>query len=500
MGLLIHIHDTSGKPVFRQIMDQIMELVDSATLKPGTRLPSTRSLATQLGVNRSTVYNAYQELWALGYLESRPGSYSTVRSRPKVVSGQQKPASGLFQWHEKLTPGSNALYDSYRKETDFAEITDHPETISFISLEPDSRLFPVDAFRKCLNHVLIANGPRLLRYGIPPGYGPLREFIARRMRLHRISVSADEIMITAGAQHAIELLLKLLADPGDTVVMETPTYSRAMDSFRLGSMKPAAIVMNPDGMDLDELEHLLQHESPAMIYTIPTFHNPTGITTGQPHRERLLNLCERYRIPLVEDGFEEEMKYFGRAVLPIKSMDHRGVVIYLGTFSKVLFPGLRIGWIAADKACIERLMPIQRTSLLSGNLLDQAALDRFCRQGGYDLHVKRMHRIYRNRMVTALKAAETYLPASHVTWTRPSGGYCIWVRLRNLDMDEDQLIRIISDHQVAVSPGSRHFLSMPGNLYFRLSISQLNEAEIETGMSRLGEALFSICAEKRSGR
>ena len=498
MGVLIKIDDQSKRPMFRQIMDQIIKLVDSEALKSGARLPSTRSMADKLAVNRSTVYNAYQELWSLGYLESRPGSYSTVRRRAKVVSKYNKPEGGLIEWDKRISSGSEDLYETHLKEKAFFQKMAGSEAINFISLSPDSRLFPMDAFRKCMNHVLISEGADLLKYGSPLGYGPLREFIAERMRQHCVSISADEIMITIGAQNAIDLLLKLLTEPGIGVAFEAPTYFRAIDILRLSNVKMIEIPMNRDGMDLDALEHLLVREPPAIIYTIPNFHNPTGITTEQSHRERLLHICERYEIPLIEDGFEEEMKYFGKAVLPIKSMDRHGVVIYLGTFSKILFPGLRIGWIAADKACIDRLLPIQRASILSGNLLDQAALDRFCRLGYYDLHIKRMHRIYRKRMQTALKAMKATLSQIQIEWTQPAGGYTVWIRLKGLDMSEDKIMGHIFDHGVMALPGSTHFYGPSDGVYFRISIAHLDEADIEEGVRRLGMCLDQLY--RKSGR
>lgn len=486
MGLLLKVDERSNRPMFRQIMDQIIALVDSDVLKPGARLPSTRSMAAKLAINRSTIFKAYQELWALGYLESRPGSYSTVRKRPKVVSKQGKRYGGLIEWRRRITPEIKDMYASHRKvEALFRKRTDS-EIINFTPLSPDSRLFPMDAFRKCMNHVLVNEGADLLQYGSPLGYAPLREFIAERMQLHGVSISSDEIMITTGAQNAIELLLKLLTRPGDGVVFETPTYSRAIDIFRLSHVKTIEVPMDRDGMDLDALDRILDRESPAMIYTIPNFHNPTGITTDQGHRERLLRTCERHEIPLVEDGFEEEMKYFGRAVFPVKSMDHRGVVIYLGTFSKILFPGLRIGWIAADRVCIDHLFLIQRASILSGNQLDQAALDRFCRWGYYDLHVKRMHRIYRKRMQTALKSMKTSLTSGQIEWTQPAGGYTIWIRLKGLEGSEEEILGHLLDHGVMVSPGSSHYYGPTDGICFRISIAHLEESDIVEGVRRMG--------------
>ena len=319
------------------------------------------------------------------------------------------------------------------------------------------------------------------------------------MQQHSVSISADRILITSGAQNAIELILELMTKPGDAVAFEAPTYSRAIDIFRLHRVKTIEIPMREYGMDLDALERTMAGEPPALIYTIPNFQNPTGITTDQSHRERLLRICETHRVPLVEDGFDEEMKYFGKAVLPIKSMDRHGVVIYIGTFSKVLFPGLRIGWIGAEKACIDRLVSIQRASILSGNHLDQAALDRFCRLGYYDGHIKRMHRVYRKRMQTALRAMRDGFPSGRVTWTQPAGGYTIWVRVEGLGVEEEALVAYLADQGVIVRPGGFHFYDPPADAsHFRLSIAHLDESDIEEGMSRLGKALAELDS-KRGG-
>ncbi|MBW1722737.1 MAG: PLP-dependent aminotransferase family protein [Deltaproteobacteria bacterium] len=497
MTLLIKLNPKANIPIYRQIMDQIIGLIDTGALKPGAHLPSTRDLAHKLGLNRSTVYRAYQELWALGYVESQPGSYSTVRKRTRIVSGDLPREDGVMDWHQKSTPGGRALYESLAAETTLIRSASGSDLVNFMPLSPDNRLFPLDDFRKCMNQALHEEGTDLLQYGDVLGYGPLRAFIAERMQQHSVSVSTDEILITTGAQGAIELLLHLLTEPGADVALGAPTYSRAIALFRLFKVNMVEVPVGHDGMDLDMLEGLLQKTRPRFVYTIPNFHNPMGITTEQAHRERLLEICEASRVPLVEDGFEEEMKYFGKTVLPIKSMDHRGVVIYLGTFSKVLFPGLRIGWVAADRGCIERLAAIQQAQILSGNLLGQAALTRFCRSGRYDMHIKRMHRIYRKRMQVALKAMkEAYLP-NQVLWTRPAGGYTLWIELNGLDMEDETLFRFMADRGILISPGSHHFCNPPDRLGFRISIAHLEETDIQEGISRLGMALWDLYENAR---
>ena len=352
-------------------------------------------------------------------------------------------------------------------------------------------MYPVQDFRRCLNQVLVNEGEQLLSYGDITGYLPLREYIASRMKIHGISIYPDEILITNGAQQAIDLVLNLLSRSGALVAIETPTYGNVIPAIRGRQLRILEIPMNADGMNLDYLQQKLKTRPPDFVYTIPNFHNPTGITTTQKHRETLLHLCEDYRIPVVEDGFEEELKYFGKVVLPIKSMDKNQIVIYLGSFSKVLFPGIRIGWIAADKECIKRLIAIKRFSDLSGSMFIQAALNAFCRQGYYDLHIKRMFRIFRKRMKTAMNAMEKYFPQG-VIWTRPEGGYTIWVKLQKVFKTETEFHDLLLKHRVLVSPGKHYFYSKNPSRYFRISISGLTDDEIEEGNARLGRVLSEL--------
>jgi DNA-binding transcriptional MocR family regulator len=220
---------------------------------------------------------------------------------------------------------------------------------------------------------------------------------------------------------------------------------------------------------------------------MPSFHNPTGITTDQAHRERLLALCEAHRVPVVEDGFEEEMKYFGQAVLPIKSMDAHGIVLYVGTFSKVVFPGLRVGWLVAPPAAIERLTAVHHASALAGNTLAQAAAARFCTGGRFEAHLRRIHRVYRQRMQAMVAGLAENLPPG-VAWTRPAGGYTLWLTLP-AGADEDAVRARLETEGVLVGAGRRHFGRRPARGHLRLSIACVAEADIADGCRRLGSAL-----------
>jgi DNA-binding transcriptional MocR family regulator len=490
--LLLKIDGASNVPAYRQICDRIVALVDEGALRPGDRLPPTRALGASIGLHRSTVVRAYDELRALGYLESRGGSYSTVRRRQRPPSTRRDPTArkddSLIDWSAVTRPSIRALHTHTAMEP--IKSATPGDVIDLDRLSADPTLAPDDDLRRCIKSVLVRIGGAALDYTDAAGWRPLREVIAARMCNHGVAVSSDEILITGGAQQALDLVLRYLTRAGDRVVVEAPTYGMDHALLKLHEVDPIELPLLDDGMDLDRLQRVLQRgrRRPKFVFTMPNFHNPTGITTDQQHRERLMALCEKHRVPLVEDGVEEEMKYFGQAVLPIKSMDSKGIVLYVGTFSKVVFPGQRIGWIAAPSEAIVRMTDIKHASCIAGNTLAQAAAALFCNSGEFESYLRRIHRVYRRRMQALLQGLERHMPDG-VTWTRPSGGYTAWVTLKDIEMTESELLERIMREGVKVGPGNRYFAGRPATTHFRLSIACVAEERIEIGCRLLGRAL-----------
>jgi len=489
--ILVKLDRKSATPVYDQIVQGIRRMVESDLLAVGTKLPATREMAAHLGVNRSTVFRAYQELLALGYLESRPGSYTTVRDKPKTTVCEPIRERGLLNWERLSNPASQTVYGIYCQYSPELDAARHVDVINLSPLEVDPRLFPVEEVRRCVNRVLVDEGPKALEYGEHAGYRPLREYLAHRMQIHGVSISADEVLITNGSHQGLDLILRLLTRPGSKVVVESPTYGNFLPLLNYFQVEIVEIPLRDGGIDLKQLAEVLRKAKPAFVYTIPNFQNPTGLTSPQAHREMLLKHCEEHRVPLVEDGFEEEMKYCGNVALPIKSMDKHNVVIYIGTFSKVLFPGMRIGWIAAQKECIERLTALKRFSDLSSSVLTQAVANAFCREGYYDRHLRKMHRLYRKRMRVAFNAMTEHMPGS-VSWTKPEGGYTIWGSLVKSYVSEKTFKETLLKHRVMVSPGHYFFSRTHPRRHFRLSIATLDEGEIREGIRRLGKALREL--------
>jgi DNA-binding transcriptional MocR family regulator len=498
--LLLKIDRSAASPVYLQIVRQLRQLIECGALKAGAKLPATRSLARALGVNRTTVCEAYQELWALGYTESRPGSYTLVRERGRIVQPRDRPHASAIRWQDAGPRSGAKFYAQMQAFTARAHPAGLPDEINLSRLDMDNRLFPLEEFRRSLQQVFVRDGRSLLNYGDAQGYLPLREYLAERSRIHGLSVAPSEVLITNGSAQAIDLVFRLLAPGGETVAIESPTYANVIQILQYHRCRILGIPMRHDGMDLACLCKALKRRRPSFVYTMPNFQNPTGVTTSQVHRERLLEICNQHRLPLVEDGFEEEMKYFGKVSLPIKSMDRNQVVIYLGTFSKVLFPGVRIGWIMADEECIRRLLAIKRMSDLTTTPLLQAALCDFCRRELFDLHVRRMHRIFRRRMQTALAALKEHLPADHVSWTEPTGGFLVWVTFRDAAVDEQRFYQICAEESVRVSPGIFYYPAAGRERCFRISISNLDEQEIQEGIRRLGRAIRRATAVRKISR
>lgn len=492
--ILVHIDRRCKIPIYKQLLSQLLDLIHRGVLKPGDILPSSRSLAENHGLSRSTVIRVYDELWAAGYIDSKPGSYSKIRQRKEFLLNNSQPYNGSINWGNISSARADEIYECQQNFHFYTRIEKRTNTIIMSRLALDERIFPADLFRKCLNRVFLEKMTRIFNYHEPQGYKPLREFISKRLQIHGISTSPDEILITNGSQNSLEIILKLFTVPGSEVIIESPTYFFMLPLIQFYGVNTIPIPMRAGGMDIDYLSKVLKQSKPAFLYTIPNFHNPTGITTSQVHRERLLSISEEHKLPIVEDAFEEEMKYFGKTPFPIKSMDKGQLVLYLGSFSKVFFPGIRIGWIAADKNCIKRLLPLKMFSDIASNLPIQAAIYDFCQEGYYDLHIRKMHRIYRKRMQVAQKALKDNLKAfGNVSWMEPAGGFLIWIKLKNSGHDAIELDKIFLKNGVKVLPGEISFLhGRSKDQFIRISISNLDESEIAEGIHRIGNTLLQI--------
>jgi DNA-binding transcriptional MocR family regulator len=468
----------SGIPLYLQIAERIQQLIRTGELAAGERLPPSRDLAAKLGVNRNTVTAAYDDLAATGMVHSHVGQGTFVLAPP---SASELRTPMRFRFSRAVEAAADWV------RTPAAYSSDHAGAIDFATLVPDEELFPIEPFRKVLDEVLGAEGKKLLQYGPAAGHPPLRSYIAGRLVKRGVHAVAENVLIVNGSQQALDLICRTLLDPGDRVIVESPTYTIVLPLLAQYHAQIEAIPMTDRGMDLDALEHALERSRPKLIFTMPTFHNPTGITMDASRRLRLLELAARFGTPVVEDDYDSDLRFDGEAVPPLKALDERESVLHIGTFSKGLFPGLRLGWVVAPRPVVEILGRSKLISDYHTSLLLQAAVLAFCLEGHYDRHLTRLASIYREKSRTLTRALERFFPPG-VRWTRPEGGYAFWVTLPK-GFSAEALLEESSKAGVLFTPGAHFFARGEGERFFRLSISRVSADRIEEGVERLGKIL-----------
>lgn len=488
----LSLNRNCGTPLFQQIAEHLRRGIVAGRLPPGMRLPPTRRLAVELGVNRLTVANAYAELEAEGLIAGQMGSGTYVLApcckavaQAASIARQphgQKNESHWPQWQQQLTETERQHF--------FIPSPVKPRRgmIDLAGGFGDSRTFPVDEFRKTLQMVMRRDGIDSVAYGDHNGYLPLRERISHVLASQGLAVSAENVLITTGSQQSMALVAQLLLRPGDVVMVENPTYAIAIDLFRSLQLKVIGMPTDSGGIETDRLAPLLQKHRPKLIYSIPNFQNPTGSCLDSHRRRELIALVDRYNIPLLEDDFVGDLRYDGRAQPALKSLDPGGRVIYVSSFSKMLMPGLRVGLLVAEGPVYRRLVALKRvTDLVTSNLM-QRAVEAFVTVGRYDAHLRRARRLYRQRRDAMADGIARFLPAE-VTYDLPAGGLFFWLRLP-VQNDAAKIAAQGAETGVVVTAGRDFFIARPdGDRYLRLNFACVTPEEISRGIKLLGKLI-----------
>lgn len=500
IDLLLAIDRNGEQPIQKQVANQLVGLIRQGTLPPGAALPPSRRLAESLGVNRTTVVRAYLDLWSLGYIESRPGSYTRVRRRAELATKADRRTVEPFDWPRRLNREAalsrsqwleaQSLYRAGRASPGGGRDETTVDFTPHFYAPDDER--PLAEFRKILNRVMADQGSGLADEYDPRGHLPLRRYLAQRVARFGINTTPGEIILTGGLLDSLGLLARVLLTPGAAVLVESPTAGGIVPLLRFHGARVEGVPMSRNGLDLAALRRKLTEVRPAFLLTMPNFQIPTGIVTSQAHREELLRLCQAHGLPIVESGFEEEMACFGKAVLPIKSMDRRQQVVHLGAFSRVLMVGAQVGWIIAHERLTEGLAAARSATAgsPSGGTVFQAAMLDFCLRGRYDVHVKRMLAAFRRRMRKALRLLKREL-ADELEWIEPGGGYVIWAKCKN-GLKKTDISEHLHRFGVEVSPGNQFLVNQKRNDLFRISISSVGESQIVEGVRRMKKALISL--------
>lgn len=364
-----------------------------------------------------------------------------------------------------------------------------PKIISFAGGLPAPELFPVEGMKEATHKVYAEHGQQALQYGAAKGVTELRELILKRVKeKENVDAKLENVMVTTGSEQAIDLVGKAFVNPGDTVLVEEPTYLCALDVFRSYGANFVSVPMDDDGMKMDALEEALKaHPETALVYTVPNFQNPTGRTMPAERRKKFAELAAKYDVPVLEDNPYGDIRFAGEHVPSVKSFDHAGKVFYMSTFSKILAPGFRLGWLVADPKVIEKLTVLKQSADLHTDNLVQYVVTEFFKENDVDAHVKEISDLYGKRKQLMIDGIKKYFPKD-VKYTDPEGGMFLWVEVPGVT-DTVELFKQCLEHNVAFVPGDPFFAGKPQPGTFRLNYSNMQEDQIEVGLKRLGEAL-----------
>ncbi len=483
MTVPIELERGVGKkaPLYRQIAEQITDQICSGRLTIGARLPTVRELASQLDVTVVTVQNAYAELQEAGLAEAVVGR-GTFVTRPEPAD----PAALLSDGRRT----SDVMADMVRLERNLREVYPLAQANANDDLSPEA------AFFRCLR-AAEPEGASSLRYGHPQGCPTLRGELCELLAGRDLDARADELIVTQGVTQGLDLLLTVLCKPGDTVVVEEPTYLGLLGLLELHGVTAVGVPLDAEGPDLRRLERVLRSERPRMFYTTATFQNPTGICMSEQRRHDLLALAENYDLLLVEDDIYRDIALTVDPPPPLKALPGgRELVVYLDGFAKSLVPGLRIGYMIPPPDLYGPLLDAHRLRTLCGPLVMQTAFTEFLRRGERELHLERVLPIFRERREVMLESLGESMPED-AEWTDPAGGLCIWLTLPE-GVCTHETYRAALSAGVSVAPGDHFMPRSTARGHLRLAFGGLPTTEIPTAIRVLSDVIRA--ATTRSGR
>jgi len=502
------LNGQSGVPAYQRIAASIRDRIASGAFEPGARLATIRALALELGVHRDTISLAYETLRNEGLIHTAVGRGTFVAARsaaPDASPNTSAAPLALAASTEELLafeagrPRFPTLAAPARAGSPPREI------VALHKLIPDPALYPAAAFRRALNEALADNGPELLSYGGAQGHVGLREAIARRLAASGQRARADELVLCHGASQGIALALRVFASAGDAVAVEVPTYANVLGTLVALGIRAEPVPMRRDEdraePDLEAVDRALSKPDVRAFYTIPTFHNPLGTSTDLEHRRALLAIAARHGKPLIEDAFEMDLRYEGSGAPSLAALDDAGLVVQLVSFSKSLFPGVRGGAIAASGRVAAALVALKHATDLSDSMPLQAALAALIENGTYDRHLTKLRRELRARRDAMLAALARHMPPG-TTWTRPTGGYQLWVDLPREPhaIDARDLLADAAREGVLFAPGSEFLPGRPASSGLRLTVAQAGPAAIERGVAALARVVRTHQGEDRALR
>jgi len=485
---------TSAQPVYRQLADLLRDWVETGRLAVGERLPPTRELALALGVSRNTVSEAYLTLADLGLLRSHVGQGTFVSARaPAGPAGRARlrslprgaasppPAARTFAWTGLFALGTRELSVSRA----LRELEDRRVwPFDFRSGQVDGASFPARVLGRACARALASHGPAIAAHRDPFGWPALREQVARGLIARGIRCAAEDVAIVGGAQQALDLVGRVLLDAGDTVVLEQPGYFGASLAFRAHRAHVVGVGVDEEGLRTDELGRLLRARRAKLVYTTPAVQNPTGVVLSEARRRALLELADAHQVPVLEDDYDGELRLGGPSAPALKTRDTVGQVIYVATFSKALFPGLRVGYVVAARTLLERLVVSRFVSDFQTSPLLQAALVELLISGALERHVRRVRRLYATRLAALQAALMASMPAGS-RFVAPAGGNALWLTLP-AGADPDAIATAAREEGITYDRGDLYFIDGAPPPCLALSFANLTPERIADGVERFG--------------
>jgi DNA-binding transcriptional MocR family regulator len=468
-------------PIYRQIYEQLREEILSGALPESTRLPPERSLAQLLGVNRSTIVHAYRELVADGLLEQRVGSGSRVAS--PLPAGVNERQSGV-PWWVTLPAWRVGEFPQILGELAASPdaLTNGRRRVAFVQGVPPAEPSPLADLSESFRRVA-GNEDFVLSYGNSAGYGPLRESIASRMRVRGCAIESRDVLILTGSTQGITLVAQSLAEAGDEIVVEAPTYPGALQIFGIAGLRALPVAVDDEGMRVDHVEAVLRTRRPRFIYTMPSLHNPTGATMNEDRRERLVTLAKRFGVPIVEDDPYGELATAARGPLVAKSSDY---VVYISSFSKTIAPSLRLGWLTAPRPIFERLLLRKQSIDMASSMYMQAGVHDYL-EGPYDQHLVALREELAARRAIADAAVAEHWPKSLRVWPA-HGGFYLWATTPR-EIRARALLETSERRGASFLFGEAFYPGSGGDHSFRLALTPVTRAEISEGIRRIGASI-----------
>lgn len=478
------------RPVAIQVKEYIKRLIIKGALQANQKLPSTREMSGLLMVSRNTLIAAYEGLEDDGYTYTVPGKGSYVAAMLEPITSDHGGADDSAAWQIDWKARMNE-YAVSAVELDIMKqgIRAKKGAISFTSIAPDEQLFDLGDVKRAFMDRMAIEGQVLLNYGYAKGYKPLIDYLMCYMENKGVDTSGKDMLITSGFTEGFDIVLSALRPSARSgaAICENPTHHTAIKNLKLQGFEITGVPMEHDGIDVEQLEAVLQSGASRfdLAYLTPSYHNPTGIVMSPAKRSAVMKLMMRYQIPVIEDGFNEELRYSGAHIASLIATTGRGNgVIYIGSLSKVLFPGLRVGWVLGDHALINNLASIKRARSIHTSTIDQSILYQYLLNGNFDKYVKKARTEYKRKYELTKACCDAYLPEAKLSG---DGGLHIFLTFPT-GVNTRRLLEACTEQGVIFTPGDRFFIQEgEGTNTLRLGFSRVTDENIEKGIRIIGQ-------------